>query len=97
MQDVISCTLPPTHFVIEFINFTCSKLVELWPMTIPPQIKIQVVTRRKTFLGKNPLVLATYIEVTLLRNPVGKKSSSVRSDLFYVLVVFDSRQKANRG
>ena len=36
MQDVSSKTVPATHFVIDFINFTCSKLVELWPMTLTP-------------------------------------------------------------
>ncbi len=34
-------------------------------------------------------MLATYIEEPLLRNPVGKKSSNVRSNIFYVKVVFD--------
>ena len=34
MQDVNSCTVPTTNFVIDFINFTHSKLVELWPMTL---------------------------------------------------------------
>ena len=36
MQDTNSFTVPTTHFVIEFINYTYSKLVELWPMTLAP-------------------------------------------------------------
>jgi len=39
----------------------------------PPWIIIQLVTRRKTFLGKKPLVLATYIEEPYLKEPYGKK------------------------
>ena len=57
--------------------------------TQPQQMKIQVVTQRKIFLGKQPLMLVTYIEEPSLRNPVGKKSSYVRSNIFYVLVVLD--------
>ena len=52
-------------------------------------MKIQVVTQRKTFLGKKKLMMATYIEEPSLRNPVKKKSSNVRSNIFYVLVVSD--------
>ena len=36
MQDTNSCTVLTTHFVIDFINYTYSKLVELCPMTLAP-------------------------------------------------------------
>ena len=36
MQDMNSWGVQTTHFVIDFINFTCSKLVELWPMALTP-------------------------------------------------------------
>ena len=36
MQDTNSCTVPTTHFVIDFINYIYSKLGELWPMTLAP-------------------------------------------------------------
>ena len=36
MQDTNKCTVPPTHFVIDFINYTYSKLVEIWPMILAP-------------------------------------------------------------
>ena len=48
-----SCTVLTTYFVINFINYTYSKNVELWPMTLAPTYEdFQVITRRKTFLGK---------------------------------------------
>ena len=31
-----------THFVIKLVNYTYSKLVELWPMTLAPTIEHQV-------------------------------------------------------
>ena len=36
MQDTNSCTVPTTHFVIDFINYTYSNLVELRSMTLTP-------------------------------------------------------------
>ena len=33
---VNSCNVLKTHFVIDFINHTYSKNVELWPMTLAP-------------------------------------------------------------
>ena len=31
-----------THFVIKLVNYTYSKLVELWPMALAPTIEHQV-------------------------------------------------------
>ena len=50
MSSVLS-----SHFVINLVNYTSSKLVELWPMTLAPTIEQSGGTRRKTILVKKPL------------------------------------------
>ena len=43
-----SCTVLTTHFVIDFINYTYSKNVELWPMSLAPTNEDSGGTQRKT-------------------------------------------------
>ena len=51
-----SLTVLTTHFVINLVNYTYSKLVELWPMTLASTNEHSGGTRRKTLMVKKPLV-----------------------------------------
>ena len=47
-----SLTVLTTHFVINFINYTYSKLVELWPMSLALKNEDSGGTWRKTIMVK---------------------------------------------
>ena len=65
MQDVNSCTVLTTHFVIDSINYTYSKLVELWPLTLAPTNEDSGGYREEDHFGKKPLMLCVCFDLRL--------------------------------
>ena len=62
-----SLTVLTTHFVINLVNYTYSKLVEIRPMTLAPTNEHSGGTWRKTIMVKKPLMrLLLYMEKNLL-------------------------------
>ena len=52
-------------FVINFINYTYSKLVEIWPMSLAPTNEDSGGTWRKTLMVKKTLMWLTYMKKNL--------------------------------
>ena len=68
-----SLTVLTTHFVINLVNYTYSKLVELWPMTLASTNEHSGGTRRKTIMVKKTSCGLSYKE----ENPCGEKFSCI--------------------
>ena len=67
---VNSCTVLKTHFVINFINYTYSKHVELWPMSLAPTNEDS-----GEHGGKLYRIKIHHVAICMKNNPLGKKFS----------------------